>query len=107
MAIENFALVDETSVGSQGVQVYRITFDGDGTYPAGGTVDFQDLVRTFLGREVIILGLFPNDCGGYLPALTSDGKLKVYEAAADGSPFDETATADLSETTFDVTLLCT
>lgn len=89
----------------------RLTFAGDGAYPAGGTVGFSTYLKTALetagapsgGREVI--GIDQVDASGYVLRYDkTNDKLMVFEGnydAADG-PLQQTATANLSGQTFSV-----
>jgi hypothetical protein len=85
-------------------EVVMLAFAGDGAYGAGGTADFEDSVRAKLGRNVTVLAVVGQDCGGYVPVYDrANDKLKVYEQTnVATSPLIETATANLSGTTFNV-----
>lgn len=95
--------------GSPGAPTFHdvISFAGDGAYATGGTATFQTTFRTLTGDSREILAVVGQDCGGYVPVYDKAAdKLKVYEAAADGSPLDEAANAgDLSGTTFVVLVI--
>lgn len=95
----------------------RVSFPGDGDYPAGGTPDFTELVRDAVeaymkarsdanvrGRmSFTIMTLVGGLCGIYVPLYDHDtDKLKVLV----GSTWVENATANISGTTFNVTLIC-
>lgn len=109
MAIGAITVVNKTQITGP-LNVDQISFAGDGAYPANGTPGFQALVRTALGKgNVTILYVIAQDCGGYLPVYDNVAdKLKVYYAdnnnAADG-PLIENATANLSGSTFKITVL--
>jgi hypothetical protein len=109
MALGTIVVDNKTETPSGPVRFDQIHFPGDGAYGAGGTVGFQALVRTKLGvGNVEILTIIPGDCGGYVPVYDkANDKLKVFEGnydAADG-PLQETATANLSGVTFNVTVI--
>jgi hypothetical protein len=103
MALGTITAVAKSQVS--GLNLDRISFAGDGAYPAGGTPGFQALVRTALGKgSVTILQVQVEDCGGYVPMYdNANDKLKVYYGdnnnAADGA-LVENATANLSAVTF-------
>jgi hypothetical protein len=84
-----------------------ISFAGDGAYPAGGTAGFQASYRAATKNNREVLGVLPQDCGGYVPVYDkTNDKLKVYEQTnVATSPLIETATADLSGTTFNLIVL--
>ena len=81
-----------------------ISFAGDGAYASGGTAAFEDSVQAALsgGSARKILAVVGQDCGGYVPVYDyANDKLKVYEQTDTATtPLIETATADLSGTTF-------
>lgn len=85
-----------------------ISFAGDGAYGAGGTADFEGSFQTKIGCARTIVAIIPGDCGGYVPVYDrANDKLLVYEGnydAGDG-PLQETATADLSATTFNLVVV--
>lgn len=103
------------TVGSQGgkaasapLRVVPLSFAGDGAYAAGGTAAFEDSVQAELEENVTVLGVIGQDCGGYVPVYDrTNDKLKVYEQTnVATSPLIETATANLSGTTFNLLVLC-
>jgi len=85
----------------------RISFAGDGAYPTGGTASFQAAFREKVSGNREILAVIPEDCGGYVPVYDkTNDKLKVYEQTnVVTSPLIETATADLSGTTFNLVII--
>lgn len=95
--------------GSDPIFLVLLSIVGDGAYASGGTAAFEASVRTVAGmKDVDVLGVMPQDCGGYIPVYdrTAD-KLKVYEQTdAATSPLIETATSDLSGTTFEMIVVC-
>ena len=95
--------------GPLGLFVDRISFLGDGAYPAGGTVGFLALAQAKIGASRNIIAVIPQDCGGYMPAYDhANDKLKVYEgdySPAAVGPFVENVTADLSAVTFNLVIL--
>jgi hypothetical protein len=85
-----------------------LSFAGDGAYAAGGTPAFQASVRTALGLgNIEVLAVLGQDCGGYVPVYDkTNDKLKVYEQTDTATtPLIETATSDLSGTTFNVLII--
>ncbi len=46
----------------------RITFDGDDSYPTGGTPNFQAAVRTAFGADLEVVDVIPGNCGDFLPS---------------------------------------
>jgi len=92
--------------GGQRVQapvfIDRISFAGDGTYPAGGTPDFQTLVRAKTGDSREIIDIIPGNCGVYLPMYDkANDKLFVYDRTTNA----ESAVANMSGTTFNLTVI--
>ncbi len=85
----------------------NISFPGDGAYVAGGTPDFEELVRVAVGADVELLSVVASDCGGYVPIYDKAAdKFKVYEQTdVATSPLIETVTANLSGTTFNVMIV--
>ena len=81
-----------------------ISFLGDTSYPANGTIEFEAKVQAILKNGEELLYIVPEDCGGYMPLYDkSADKLKVYESGADGGPNDEvTATTALNGVTFNI-----
>lgn len=83
---------------------------GDGAYPAGGTADFQQLMRTFFDNTnqgaLTVLAVLPQECAGYIPVYDqANDKLKVYESSADGNALDEVS-GDQSAFTYNLLLIC-
>lgn len=85
----------------------RISFAGDGAYASGGTAGFQASFRAAVPGNREILAVIPEDCGGYYPVYDkTNDKLKVYEQTDTAtSPLIETATANLSGTTFNLVII--
>lgn len=105
------AMTVAAGVGQEGgpISLELISFAGDGTYSAGGTTGFEALVRAAVGKgNLDVLAVIGQDCGGYVPVyLRATDALKVYEQTDTAtSPLIETATANLSGTTFNVIVLC-
>ena len=99
------------AVGQEGSNVIidLISFPGDGTYPSGGTPDFQAAVRAALGKgNLELLAVVPSDCGGYVPVYDKAAdKLKVYEQTSTvTSPLIQTVTGNLAGTTFNLLVIC-
>lgn len=80
--------------------VDRLSFAGDASYPTGGTVDFEGSVRTKIGDNRTVIGIFAEDCGAYRPVYdNATDKLKVYQTS-DGAEVSNAT--NLSATTFKV-----
>lgn len=111
MAIANAALVTGGSVdgpgGNDPLFANLVSFDGDGAYPAGGTPGFQAAMQAVIGSGRELVAVLGQDCGGYVPVYDkANDKLKVYEQTnVATSPLIETATANLSGTSFNVLVL--
>ena len=86
-----------------------VSFLGDDSYPAGGTLAFEATLRAVVGDSREIIAVIGQDCGGYVPVyVPSTGALKVYEGDYDPAatgPLTENATADLSGTTFNLLVI--
>ena len=84
-----------------------ISFLGDGAYASGGTAAFQTSVRAALGANVEVLAVVGQDCDGYIPTYDKAAdKLKVWEQTDTATaPLIETATADLSGSTFNILVI--
>jgi len=107
MAIGTITVGDQAGQAvSKPLRAIPLQFLGDGTYPAGGTPNFQSLVRAALpGYEgVTLFDVTGQDCGGYVVTYDRENdKLKVWEQTdVATSPLIETATANLSAVTFNV-----
>jgi hypothetical protein len=103
MALGTITVVAKSQVN--GLNLDRISFPGDGAYPAGGTPGFQALVRTALAKgSVTVLAVAAEASGGYVVQYdTTNDKLKIYQGDNDNSadaPGIENATANLSGVTF-------
>ena len=55
MALGTPTVVQPKKYASSPYDVYQFTFKADDAYPAGGYADFQDFVRTAMGRNVTLL----------------------------------------------------
>jgi hypothetical protein len=91
-------------VSAPGPRAIPLQFLGDSDYPAGGTPNFEDLVRAALpGNEfVTIVTVTQGDCGGYQVTYDRENdKLKLW-VSADAAPNVENTTADLAAVTFNV-----
>ena len=85
----------------------RISFLGEASYPAGGSVDFSTTFAALVGDAREIVGVIGGDCAGYTPLydFTND-KLKVERTDAINTPREDVpATTVLSGVTFNVTVL--
>ena len=93
---------------SKPTRIIPVAFAGDGAYPSNGTAGFEDSVQNKLGELVTVLGVIPQDCGGYVPIYDrANDKLKVYEQTDTATtPLIETATSNLSGTTFNMLVVC-
>lgn len=103
-----------------GEQVLKVAFAGDDDYPTGGTVgaDITSAVETAIataaglatdanikaGQELTVVEVIAGDCGQYVPTWTG-GKLKVLDGG-DAARAEAANHADLSGTTFNVSLVC-
>lgn len=86
---------------TQPLMANPISFAGDGTYPAGGTLAFQAKVQALFEDHREIVTIVPGDCGGYRPVYDKAAdKLKVYDTGTGAE-----AAGDLSGTTFNITVL--
>ena len=101
-----------------GGQELLISFPGDSAYPAGGTPDFNSLLRAAIkaahaaatdhnvrGEEqVSCMYIVPQRAGALVPSYDYDNdKLFVYNNATDL----ENVTADISGTVFECVAVCT
>lgn len=77
-----------------------ISFVGDDSYPTGGTLTFQALVRTAVGADVEVLAAVAQDCGLFLPVYDKAADALLVRNLTDGS--EVTNATDLSGTTFNV-----
>jgi len=97
-----------------------VSFDGDDSYPTGGTAGIQELVRDAIeaanaaksdsnvrGRQdVTIQCVAGYNAGQYKPVYdAANDKLLVYDGGS-ATWAEVTAAEDLSTTTFNMTLLC-
>lgn len=86
-----------------------ISFALDSSYPTGGETGLQAKVKVALGRDVTILALIPQDCGGYFVCWDpTNSKVKVYYSnsdAADGPLIEVPDTTDLSTVTVKALLI--
>ena len=111
MAFGTPATLDSETGEAPGAPTFfiRVSFPGDGAYPSDGTPDFQAFLRAAVdGRAVEIIDIIPGDCGGYIPVYDkTNDKLKVYEQTDTATaPLIETATSNLSGSTFNLTAVC-
>lgn len=86
----------------------KISFAGDSSYPTGGSTGFQALVRAKLGRNVTVLAVLPQDCGGFTPVydIGADA-LKVFRTGAINAAQEQVPnTTNLSGTTFNLIVVC-
>ncbi len=96
----------------------NIEFDGDATYPAGGTPSFTGVVKAAIkaaaaaatdkqvrGEEnITIVDVVAGDCGQYVPqfVVASD---KLFVRDGGHATWNEVAPGDLSATKFNLTVL--
>lgn len=85
--------------------VIRLSHDGDDNYPTGGTADYQAFVRDLLpGKAAVeIVDVISGDCGNHKAEYDkANDKLKVRLVSTGA---EAGSGADLSSTTFNVTVL--
>lgn len=92
-----------TVEGNQRVWVGEGEFDS--TYPAGGEVVAASDFNFDLLKDIIISGIAVDEAtdlglGVYFDKTA--GKIQLFEGGADGDPWDENATVDVSNYTFRV-----
>lgn len=102
-----FATGDSKGVGgvpSAPIFVDQVSFAGEVSYPTGGMLGLQTLLRAEFKDERTVLGFVANDCGGYVAQFVpSTGAVKVYYGnfdAADGPLIEVPNATDLSAVTF-------
>jgi hypothetical protein len=79
-----------------------VTFHGDNTYPTGGTVGFQGLVRALFGDNRSVAAVIAQDCAGYRVTYdVASDRLKVLVAAGTEVP----NTTDLSAVVFNLLVI--
>jgi len=98
----------------------NIEFDGDTSYPTGGTADFQDFVRDIVeaaaaaasdsnvrgAQSLEIVDIVPGDCGQYVPSYDKTND-KLFVRDGGSATWAEVAnTTPLNGTKFNVTVLC-
>ena len=101
-----------------GGQELLLSFAGDGAYPAGGTPNFNSLLRAAIkaahaaasdanvrgNEDVSCMYIVPQRAGALVPSYDYDNdKLYVYDNGTDA----ENATANISGTTFECVAVCT
>jgi len=116
MPIANF-VIEEVKTTRMGGQMIRCNFDGDSTYAAGGTPDFNAVLQAAVKaaaaaatdknvrsvEEVECLAVVPQNCGTLVPSYDfAADKLFVYDNATDA----ENAVADISGTKFNCLCIC-
>ena len=99
MALSNIVFCDSKIMGN-GMTVARVTFAGDASYPEGGYP--QDVVASAIGKTIV--NAMPTVRSPYVINITA-GKFVVRELGQPGLP-EVTAGTDLSQTTFEVHLMC-
>lgn len=109
MALGTATVVEEAAAGKGTLRADLLSFAGDDAYAANGTTGFQAFVREALGRgNVEVIGVLPQDCGGYLPVYDKAGdRLKVFYVNADAAdgPMIEVPNGDISAATFRLIVL--
>lgn len=119
MALANGA-INARRDGFQGGVDLLIEFDGDSSYPTGGTADFTAFVNAIIaaaaaaagdanvrGPETMtVVAVIPQDCGQYVPNFDiANDKLFVRDGGH--ATWDEVAnTTDLHTTKFNVLVVC-
>lgn len=97
------AITPGVEVGRSGgpVILVNLSFDGDDSYPTGGTAGLEQLVRDALGGEnVELLAVVAQDCGLFLPSYDKANDTLLVRNLTDGTEVADTT--DLSTTTFNV-----
>lgn len=83
MALGTPTLVTPESTKGDALFVDQMSFAGDDSYPTGGTLDFDALVKTALGDARNVVAVISGACGDnyavYVPdAGATPGKLQVF-----------------------------
>ena len=92
---------------SHALDIVDVSFDGDGAYPANGTLLFTAYLRSILpdSRAVTIVSVHPLGMnGGY--ELIYDATLDSLVAVVKATGVEVAPAVDLSGTTFRVAVLC-
>lgn len=110
MAIGTVTAGTRYTVPNNILELVKVTFVGDTSYPAGGLATFSQLTGIYNAlRGKALQGIVQvGACGGYIVWYDhANDKLLIYEAnsdAADG-PLQATTTSNLSGVTFELLLL--
>lgn len=106
MALGTVTIVKENNMEFGPQRNDLVSFAGDGSYPTGGTANFQALYRAALGKgNLEIVGVLPQGTGGYTVTYNkATDKLQVFHGdnnnAADAPGVEVPNATDLSGTTF-------
>jgi hypothetical protein len=85
MALGTATLVaDQRKSASAPLGIARISFAGDGSYPTGGTADFQDYVQAAIGRDVSVISVDKAASTGAYTAIYDAANDKLYVETAAG-----------------------
>lgn len=99
MALGTITVAEQQrKMASAPLGVARLTFLGDDSYAAGGTVGFQALVRAALLRDVTVICVAKGGPTGVYTAIYDAASDKLYVEDAAGAE----ASGDLSGTTFNL-----
>ena len=101
---------DSENDGQGPVFITRCHFIGVASYAVGGSTGLEAQLQAHYGDGRKIIGIIPQDCGGYVPYYTpATDKLGVYwydPTAGAAGPLPEVATTtDLHATTFNLVVL--
>jgi hypothetical protein len=108
-ALGTITFDDETD-GQGPLFVTRVHFSGVASYAVGGSTGLQAALRAHFGDQRTIIGIIPQDCGGYLPYYTpATDKLGAYwydpTAGAAAALPEVATTTDLHTVTFNLVVL--
>jgi hypothetical protein len=95
---------DLHGAASAPLQFLELSFLGDSSYPAGGSVGFTALVQAKAGRAVTPLFVVKCATTGVYTPIYDKANDKLYVLKADQT--EVTASTDLSGTTFKVIVAC-
>lgn len=101
------ALTASAPVGQEGgpISIFKLSFAGDGSYPTGGTVAFDALVRAALGKgNIEILGVLDQQLSDHVARYVSaDGGTLQVQLMSTGAEVGNGV--NLSSVTFDLLVI--